>query len=279
MSKAVVYNDKQILKEISDGHIIIEPYSENQLNNCSYNVTISEHFFREKRPPLNNLKRTPEQVFFNPWNESQVAKRWEQGTIGIATEQDAAKLGLKVSDKYITLAPFETILVATQEFIGGREHITAMIKGRSSGGRAFLSVCGGAGWGDVGYVNRWTLMVTNLSRFANVVLPVGTSIAQIVFMECGQPRKSYEGKYQTGVDHSKDVKVLIDDLKAKWSPAMMLPQLFKEIPLDEPEHISSPSSGEDSEEEQTESNKAPLQVQKHPLVKDGAQDALMKILH
>jgi len=221
-----ILSDRRILEEKQENHVIIEPYSESQLNNCSYNVTLSEYFFREKRNPF------VKEVFFNPWIEEQVAERWEPGVVNVANEWDANKLGLKVGEKYIPLAPLETILVATQEFIGGREHITTMIKGRSSAGRAFLSVCGGAGWGDVGYVNRWTLMVTNLSRFANVILPVGCSIAQIIFLECGYPNKSYGGKYQSDIGPNKDINSFLTELKEKWSPAMMLPQLYREIPND-----------------------------------------------
>lgn len=278
MTTAAVYSDKQILKEIKDGHIIIEPYNESQLNNCSYNIAVSEYFFREKRPPFNKLKRTPEKILFNPWNESHVAKRWEQGTVEVANEENAAELSLKVGDKYILLAPFETILVATIEFTGGREHITAEIRGRSSGGRSLISVCGGAGWGDVGYINRWTLMVTNLSRFAHLVLPVGCSIAQIIFLECGHPRKSYQGKYQSGVDHNKDVDVLLAEIKEKWSPAMMLPQLFKELPIEEQEPISPSSSEEDSEEEDLMNNRASLQVQKHPIATETSSEEAKKSL-
>lgn len=231
MSSSCVYNDRQILEEKEEGHIIIEPFSEEQLNPCSYNVSVSEHFFREIMP-TNSLNNSSKVTYLNPWCEQHVAKRWHLGTAEVATEQNAKLLGLKPGDKYIPLAPFETILVATQEFIGSKLHMTCMIKGRSSIGRSFISVCGGAGWGDVGYVNRWTLMVTNLSRFAHVVLPIGCSIAQIIFLECGYPKKSYGGKYQPELTSEQKPERLIQYLKEKWSPEMMLPQLYKEYPPD-----------------------------------------------
>ena len=50
---------------------------------------------------------------------------------------------------YEDLHPGETILAHTQEFIGGRECVTTMMKARSSLGRVFVAVCKCAGWGDV----------------------------------------------------------------------------------------------------------------------------------
>lgn len=253
MTTVGVYSDERILKEKEDGHIIIEPFSEKQLNNCSYNVTLSEYFFREVTPQYIEKRGKFVETFLNPWCERHVAQRWQQGEVDVADEENWKKLGLKLGDKYISLKPFETILVATQEFIGGREHITTMVKGRSSGARSFLSVCGGAGWGDVGYINRWTLMVTNMSRFSDIILPVGCSIAQIVFLECGRPRSSYEGKYQSDVDPNKSVEELLQVLEEKWSPAMMLPQLYKEYPVEE------------ESDEELPADKAIFEVQKHPI--------------
>jgi deoxycytidine triphosphate deaminase len=77
----------------------------------------------------------------------------------------------------------ETILAHTNEFIGGRETVTTMMKARSSMGRNFIEVCKCAGWGDIGYVNRWTMEITNNSRFYSIPLVVGRRIAQIVFFD------------------------------------------------------------------------------------------------
>ncbi|MCX8513508.1 MAG: hypothetical protein ORN26_00305 [Candidatus Pacebacteria bacterium] len=43
------------------------------------------------------------------------------------------------------MRPGETILAHTNEFIGGRNHITTMMKARSSMGRSFIEVCKCAG--------------------------------------------------------------------------------------------------------------------------------------
>ena len=119
------------------------------------------------------------------------------------------------------MRPGETILAHTQEFIGGKNHITTLMKARSSTGRNFIEVCKCAGWGDVGYVNRWTMEITNNSKNYIIPLVVGRRIAQIVFFETGPIReKDYaaSGKYASSTN--------LAELKKSWKPEMMLPRLW-----------------------------------------------------
>jgi dCTP deaminase len=264
MSTTAIYSDQRILKEKEKGLIIIEPFKKEQLNNCSYNVTLSKFFFREKLPQ-HGSKAPAIRRFLNPWKEQDVAKVWEEGKISVATSENASLLGLKEGDEYILLDPYETILIATNEFIGAREHITTMLKARSSASRSFLSVAHGAGWGDVGFFSRWGIAVTNMSRAATTVLPVGSSIAQIVFMECGYPLQSYQGKYQLQ-DSTIDIKALME----AWTPAMILPQYYKEFPVEEKpgsseeeDEVDSPE--EDSTEEESEEDGARPEEEIAPL--------------
>lgn len=60
-----------------------------------------------------------------------------------------------------------------------------MMKARSSIGRNFIEVCKCAGWGDVGYINRWTMEITNNSSHYAIPLVVGRRIGQIIFFETG----------------------------------------------------------------------------------------------
>lgn len=221
--KNAVLCDARILDEIKKGHILISPYNEEQLNNCSYNVKLSEYFFREIQ--------TEDEVYLNPWNEKHVAQRWELGEPEISDgEHD-----LEVGTKYISLAPLETILVATKEFIGARRHLTAMIEGRSSAGRSFLSICSGGGWLDCGCIGRVTLMITNLSRYATTILPIGCSVAQVIFLECGAPRKTYSGKYTLVKDTGQKPEEFFAELEKNWTPEAILPQAYKENPKSEEE--------------------------------------------
>ena len=89
-------------------------------------------------------------------------------------------------------------------------------------GRSFLEVCKCAGWGDIGYVNRWTMEITNNSRIYRIPLVVGRRIAQIVFFATEEisEQESYEvtGKYQT----SNSISIL----EREWQPTSMLPRLY-----------------------------------------------------
>lgn len=83
-------------------------------------------------------------------------------------------------------------------------------------------MCKCAGWGDVGYVNRWTMEITNNSRHYSIPLVVGRRVAQIVFFdsEGTLENRSYadSGKYQS-LDRMQD---LID----AWTPTDMLPKMY-----------------------------------------------------
>ena len=90
-------------------------------------------------------------------------------------------------------------------------------------GRNFIEVCKCAGWGDVGFTNRWTMEITNNSRFYTIPLVVGRRIAQIVFFHVGPVLKNdytVTGKYQKTADVKK--------MKKEWNPLSMLPKLYND---------------------------------------------------
>jgi len=98
-----------------------------------------------------------------------------------------------------------------------------MMKARSSLGRSFIEICKCAGWGDVGYVNRWTMEITNNSGRYHIPLVVGRRIAQIVFFETGAILSSdypVSGKYQSSE--------YIEEIRRSWNPEMMQPRLYKD---------------------------------------------------
>ncbi len=213
-------SDKRILEEIKKGDIVIEPFIKENLATSSYDVTLGEHYFRENRPKhLYNIyniydKRHTDHVWGTKPLKAELAKNVFQDT-------KFEYIGIKPTDKIILLEPGETILAHTNEFIGGKNHITTMMKARSSLGRNFIEVCKCAGWGDVGYTNRWTMEITNNSSHYSIPLVVGRRIAQIIFFETGEILKSdYTklGKYQS----SNDIK----KMKKDWKPESMLPKLY-----------------------------------------------------
>ena len=216
-------SDLEILKEKKAGHIVIVPFDEKHLSTSSYDVTLGEYFFREK-------KRDPHKRFYHIWNKQDTDEVWgtqaDRAPMARDLFKNPADHGMSNADRVILIEPGETILAHTQEYIGGRDTITTMMKARSSLGRNFIEVCKCAGWGDVGYTNRWTMEITNNSRHYVIPLIVGRRIAQIVFFRVGPIRaKDYTkaGKYQSSPS--------IGQLKKEWKPTMMLPKLYKDKAL------------------------------------------------
>ncbi|MDB5265335.1 MAG: dUTPase [Parcubacteria group bacterium] len=214
-------SDRRILEEMKNGDIVISPFERDQLATSSYDVTLGEWFFREQPPQYNH-------ALYNIWSKNHMEHVWGAGKVERAVvAKEAFKKynfewdGIHPSDKVIILRPGETILAHTNEYIGGKEHITTMMKARSSMGRNFIEVCKCAGWGDVGYVNRWTMEITNNSKNYIIPLVVGRRIAQIIFFETGPVLATdytKTGKYASSTN--------LAELKKKWKPEDMLPKLW-----------------------------------------------------
>jgi dCTP deaminase len=215
-------SDRRILEELAKGDIVIEPFRKDNLATSSYDVTLGEFYFREQRPKhLYNI--------YNIYDKRHTDHVWGTTPLKAEKAKDVFQdtkfdyIGIKPNDKIILLEPGETILAHTEEFIGGKDHITTMMKARSSLGRNFIEVCKCAGWGDVGYTNRWTMEITNNSSHYSIPLVVGRRIAQIIFFETGPILKTdytKTGKYQSSTN--------IKEMKKSWKPESMLPKLYND---------------------------------------------------
>lgn len=77
-----------------------------------------------------------------------------------------------------------------------------------------------AGMGDIGFINRWTMEITNNSQSCTIPLVVGRRLAQIVFFKTDVEVSSYEetGKYQTHSD--------LELIMKQWKPDDMRPKLY-----------------------------------------------------
>lgn len=210
-----------ILRHLKEGNIIIDPFHPKKLKTTSYDVAIGEHFWRESHPNGGH-------TIHNIYDEASTKRIWSGPHKAESVEKIAKIMGMKFAnikpeDKIILLHPRETILAHTKEFVGGRKKCVAKMYARSSLGRNFIEVCKDAGWGDVGYFNRWTMEVTNNSQHFTIPLVVGRRIAQMVFYEvepikdADYSKDKYGGKYQMADDLKK--------LKKEWSPSMMLPKM------------------------------------------------------
>lgn len=213
-------SDKEILQEIDEGRVIISPFDKKKVSTSSVDVTLGEWYFREKKP-------TNHVHIYNIYNKAHTDAVWgtepEKAQRAEEVLRDFDFTGISKEDRVILLEPGETILAHTNEFIGGRENITTMMKARSSLGRNFIEVCKCAGWGDVGYVNRWTMEITNNSRHYSIPLVVGRRVAQIIFFRVGDILNTdytAGGKYQKETDIKK--------IQASWEPTMMLPRVYED---------------------------------------------------
>eukprot|EP01095_Lingulamoeba_sp_RSL-Kostka_P008235 TRINITY_DN2714_c1_g1_i1.p1 TRINITY_DN2714_c1_g1~~TRINITY_DN2714_c1_g1_i1.p1 ORF type:complete len:248 (-),score=70.55 TRINITY_DN2714_c1_g1_i1:16-759(-) len=216
-------SDKGILRHMKEGNIVIEPFNISNLSTSSFDVTLGKYYFRESTPE-------PGQGIYNPFSEKMVKRIWgsEPYEAELASEwmsrTNITLENIGPNERIIWIAPGETILAHTNEFLGGRNSVTTMMKARSSLGRNFIEVCKCAGWGDIGYINRWTMEITNNSRYYSIPLVMNRRVAQIVFFDSEGTLEdnSYEksGKYQTSSD--------LEQLKLQWSPLDMLPKMYRD---------------------------------------------------
>jgi len=226
----MLLSQNQILKHRKKGTIVIEPFNEKQLKTVSYDVTLGEWYWKEQMPHAGGAS------VHNMYDEESVKRVWSGPHKAELIEKVSERLGQQFKNipagaRVILLEPGETVLAHTIEFIGGRDVCVAKMYARSSTGRNFIEVCKDAGWGDVGYFNRWTMEVTNNSRYFSIPLVVGRRIAQMVFYEVEPLAKKdvdyvgEGGKYQS----SQDVK----EVMSSWKPEMMIPRMFMDWEIKE----------------------------------------------
>lgn len=208
---------EMILRHMKEENIFVEPFNIQNLNTTSYDVRLGENYFEEQ--PFRSLHRR----VLNPFDREHIEKYWGSPQKAIEAAEWMTENGLlkniKLEDKIIIIGPGECILAHTEEFIGGRNCVTTEMRARSSMGRIGITVCKCAGWGDLGFCNRWTMEVSNHLKDTSVVLVVGMRVAQIAFYQVDPLRESYSssgGQYQTTDDTEKMIKF--------WSPYSMLPK-------------------------------------------------------
>lgn len=218
-----VYSNRQIKQAIKDGHVVFHPYQEKHIAGSSVDVTLGHYYYRTERPS--------EGGFYNPFDKSSVdtyfsgALKAEKHAIWAKKHGKVLFSNIPADHPIIVLRPHERILAHTHEFIGIKAPGTSTMQARSTWGRNGIAVCLDAGWGDPGYINRWTMEIYNLNQHESVVLPVGERIAQVVFYETGPVDLEYKklsGKYQSASSDS------LESIIKSWEPTQMLPRAYKD---------------------------------------------------
>lgn len=188
----MLLSDKRIIEELEGGNVVIEPFDSRHLGTNSYDCRLGDWYFQP----------TKYQEIVDFTNEDQALSFWGEPIQAHGS---------------IVVKPGTTILAHTNEIIGARNGITTSMRARSSIGRSGLSVCKCAGVGDVGYISRWTMEISNHST-CTIVLPVGLRICQIEFFWVGETLHEYHGKYGQ---------------QDRWTPYDMLPRLYRDWDLEE----------------------------------------------
>lgn len=155
---------------VNNGTIIINPFNLNQLGPNSYDLKLGDEI---RSYVLNEYVCEHTSTHYLDSSKKNISNIIDLPSDGII------------------LFPNKLYLAATME-IAGSSHYVPCIEGRSSLARLGLQVHMTAGFGDIGFIGRWTLEMT-------VVHPVkiypNMRICQIYFEEISGDYMLYNGKY------------------------------------------------------------------------------------
>ena len=175
---------------IQDGSIVAvcgsgQPLPDSRIQLVSVDVTLGEYFAAPSRDVEVDVYNTPK----SGWALTRADKRTG-----------------------IIIPPRCFLLAHTDEFIGSAvSDINCQLQTRSTAARWGMDVCRAAGWGDPGYVGRWTLELQNALDVPLRLLP-GTRIGQITFFRVENPdtKELYHSDYNSTL--------------STWTPECMLPK-------------------------------------------------------
>ncbi len=214
-----VFSDREIKAALKSGQIVIDPYEPANVKGSSVDVRLGEWFYV--------TDSATNQDYYNPFDVKSV-EDYFKGPLKAISNQEWAEhhnrrpwKNIPLNHPIIVLRPHERILAHTVEFAGIAYEGTTTMQARSTWGRNGIVVCKDAGWGDPGYINRWTMEIQN-DNDVSVPLPVGMRVAQLVFYHMAKSDKTYgdSDKYQ--------LKGSIKDIKKSWKPEMMLPRAYND---------------------------------------------------
>lgn len=203
--------NSEIQEHLGDS-IIISPFNKDQLNTNSYDLCVGPWIARYKVQHDGRVLQLDRDLAEFELQDVRNGRQWKTG--------------------YIRLAPGERVLAHSLEFAGGQiartsswpHAVTTSLRATSTAGRLGIQVCGCAGLGDVGFINRWTFELQSLNPNV-IMIPVGAVIAQLEFHLVEKPPeetlygKPSKGNYQNG----NDLRALMAD----WRPEQMLPKRLK----------------------------------------------------
>ncbi len=211
-----VMNGPQIIAAREAGQIVIEPFHPQLVQTSSVDVRLGPSYCTTRSD-------VPSRIM-NPYDPDSIQESFSNAKTALTHEEWCRHTGhsplsnIPPDAQIIVLHPGERILGHTMESIGIKYGGTSMMHAKSTIGRLAISVCYDAGWGDEGFVARWTMEIKNNNNDVSVPLVVGQPIAQMIFFSMQPSGQSYgtSGHYQTGTN--------VAEIIANWLPSRMLPR-------------------------------------------------------
>ena len=168
----MLLSDKDILTEINDGRIVIDPWDESMLQPSSVDVRL-DRFFR---------------VFDNH----------KYATIDPAVDQSELTRQIETEgDEPFILHPGEFVLGSSYEQVSLPDDIAARLEGKSSLGRLGLLTHSTAGFIDPGFQGHVTLELSNVATLPIKLWP-GMKIGQLCFFRLSSPAQDPYGSQRHG---------------------------------------------------------------------------------
>jgi dCTP deaminase len=271
----VIFSNQQIKAMYEVGHIVIDPYIEDNVRKSSVDVRLGHWFWRcdEAAGVYNPRDKANRDRYFAVQDGPKLAKPYEAVFKKIAPNaamitdpenaefirsifavQDgmASDWPLPGVDAFsnipenwpvIVMRPHETILAHTVEFIGIQPPGTSEMRARSTWGRNGLGVCKCAGAGDPGYINRWTFELTNFNNVP-LIIPIGERIAQVIFHATGEVDDGQYGAETGRYRSNYQIGKTLYELKTRWTPYDMLPRPSRDLLMLPPDYSPDQRYGE-----------------------------------
>lgn len=167
----MILSDKEILKEMKEGTILIEPYREACLGTNSYDVHLGKHLATYRNRVLDAKQHNEIEHF-------------------------------EIPQEGLVLEPGVLYLGVTEEYTESHKHVP-FLEGKSSTGRLGIDIHATAGKGDVGFCNTWTLEIS-------VAMPVriypGMPIGQLIYFKVDGEIENYYNTKQNAKYNNRTVK-------------------------------------------------------------------------
>ena len=166
----MILSDKEIIADIENGKIVIEPFDAACMGTNSYDVHLGKYLATYKDRVLDAKKHNEIEVFEIP----------EEGFV------------LQTGTLYLGVTVEYTETHAAVPFL----------EGKSSVGRLGIDIHSTAGKGDVGFCNTWTL---EISCTQPVRIYAGMPIGQLIYFKVSGEIQNYYNKKQNAKYNSRTI--------------------------------------------------------------------------